>query len=222
MSKLVSVQRVISRGVNVLAGKYDIAKGSLSEYPVTSSSKTINNLYGEVQLETSFSISTTATEKESFTHTIGTELSVGATFSAGVPLVAEAEISTTLTVSYKHQFGKTTSKSVSRTATLPCSAPPRRHVVCNGIIKVKKMSVPYTTTLKNKQYGCTCTSKGVYKSVQHTNIYLEPTTYASVPSGNEAEYAKLIEDRTQFLEDQSQLVEDRTQFLEDQSQLSEN
>ena len=74
------------------------------------------------------------------------------------------------------------------------------------------MSVPYTMTLKNKHYGCTCTSKGVYKSVKHTNIDLEPKTYTSIPSGDQVKDAKLIDDQGQFAEGWSQFVEDQSQL----------
>ena len=204
-----------SKQWEVINVSYDIARGSVNEQPVSANSKTVNNLDGETQAQVSFSFSTTVTEEESFTHTFGSELSVGATFSAGVPLVTEAEISTTLTVKSEHEFGKKTSKAVTRSATLTCSAPPHRYVVCDGIIKVKKLSVPYTMTLKNKHYGCTCTSKGIYKNVHHSSVYMKPSTYKSIPSGDEVEDVKLIEDRSQFMQDQSQLLED--QFVEDQS-----
>ena len=157
-------------------------------------------------------VSTTVTEEELFTHTVGTELSVAATFSTGVPLVAKAETTTTLTVNREHQFEKPTSKSETKTSTLPCTALPERYVICHGMVKVQKMSVPYTMTLKNKHYGCTCTSKGVYKSVKHTNIDLEPKTYTSIPSGDQVKDAKLIDDQGQFAEGWSQFVEDQSQL----------
>ena len=199
----------------VLGVSYDVARGSLSEHPIAASSKTVDNLNGEVQVEPSFSVSKTVTEEESFSHTVGSSLSVGASFSVGVPVVAEAEITTTLTLSYEHTFGKTKSKSETRTATLPCPAPAHRYVICHGMIKAVKMSVPYTMTIKHKHYGCTCESKGVYENVHHTNIYLKPVTYTSKPSGDEVEDAKLVED-------QSQLIADEDQFVEDKSKLTTN
>ena len=191
----------------VLGVSYDVARGSLSQHPLAASSKTVDNLQGETKIEPSFSITTTVTEEEEFTHTVGSSLTVGATFSVGVPLVAEAEISTSLTLSYEHTFGKKTSKSESRTATLPCPAPAHRYVICHGMVNVVKMSVPYTMTIKHKHYGCTCESKGVYENVHHTNIYLKPVTYTSKPSGDEVEDAKLVEDQSQLEEEKSKFSE---------------
>ena len=191
----------------VLGVSYDVARGSLSQHPLAASSKTVDNLQGETKIEPSFSITTTVTEEEEFTHTVGSSLTVGATFSVGVPLVAEAEISTSLTLSYEHTFGKKTSKSESRTATLPCPAPAHRYVICHGMVNVVKMSVPYTMTIKHKHYSCTCESKGVYENVHHTNIYLKPVTYTSKPSGDEVEDAKLVEDQSQLEEEKSKFSE---------------
>ena len=191
----------------VLGVSYDVARGSLSQHPLAASSKTVDNLQGETKIEPSFSITTTVKEEEEFTHTVGSSLTVGATFSVGVPLVAEAEISTSLTLSYEHTFGKKTSKSESRTATLPCPAPAHRYVICHGMVNVVKMSVPYTMTIKHKHYGCTCESKGVYENVHHTNIYLKPVTYTSKPSGDEVEDAKLVEDQSQLEEEKSKFSE---------------
>ena len=198
----------------VLGVSYDVARGSLSQHPLAASSKTVNNLQGEVQVQPSFSISTTVTEEEEFKHTVGASLSVGATFSVGVPVVGEAEISTSLTLSYEHTFGKKTSKSESRTATLPCPAPAHRYVVCDGMINVVKMSVPYTMTIKHKHYGCTCDTKGVYENVHHTNIYLKTKSYTSIPSGDEVEDAKLVQDQIQLVPNESQFVEHESQFSE--------
>ena len=194
---------------------YDIATGSLNEHPITASSKTVNNLEGEVQVEPSFTISTTVKETESFSHTFGASLVIGTLFRAGVPRVAERKITTKLTLKYQRTFGKTKHKSETRAATLPCPAPAHRYVICYGMIKAVKMSVPYTMTIKHKYYNCTCESKGVYKNVHHTNIYLKTKTYTSKPSKDEVEDAKLVED-------QSQLVEDEGQFVEDKSKITAN
>ena len=206
----------------VIGVSYDTPRGSLKQRLLDTSTKDVDNLKGEIKIEPSYSYSATVAEGESFTHTVGTELSVGATFSAGVPLVAEAEISTTLSVKTEHEFGKTTSKSTTKTVTMPCPAPPKRYVICHGLVKMQEMSVPYTMTLKNKLFGCTCTSKGVYKNVKSTGFYVKAITYTSKPSGDEVEDEKLMEGRSQFVEDRSQFAEDGSQFGEDQSQLTVN
>ena len=171
----------------VINVSYDVKKGSLNQQAVAASSKTVDNLNGESQIEPSFSIQTTVTEEETFSHTVGAALTVGAKFSFGVPGIGEGEISTSLTVSTERTFGKKTSKSEARTATLPCPAPPHRYVQCEGVINVVRMNVPYTMTIKHKHFGCTCNTQGVYENVHHTNIYLKAHTYTSKPSGDETE-----------------------------------
>ena len=187
---------------------YDVASGSLSQHPIAAATKIVNNLNGEVEVEPTFSVSQEVTEEEYYEHTAGASLEIGATFDVGVPLVASAEISTTLTVSYEHTWGKTISKTETRSADLPCPAPAHRYVVCNAMVSAVKMSVPYTMTIKHKHYGCTCTSQGIYENVHHTSIYLEPNTYTSIPSGDEVKDVKPVEDEDQQVVDKTQLAED--------------
>ena len=158
----------------VLGVSYDIARGSLSEHPIAASSKTVDNLNGEVKVEPSFSVSKTVTEEESFSHTVGSSLSVGASFSVGVPVVAEAKITTTLTLSYEHTFGKTKSKSETRTATLPCPAPAHRYVICHGMVKAVKMSVPYTMKIKQTLWLYLRIQRSIQERASHK--YISKTT----------------------------------------------
>ena len=194
---------------------YDIADGSLSEHPIVTSSRFVDNLEGEVQVEPSFTITKTVKEAESFSYTAGSSLSVGTSIIVGVPKVAPLKITSTLTHKRQHTFGKTKYKIETKTATFSCPAPAHRYVICKGMINTVKMSVPYTMTLKHKHYGCTCESKGVYKNTHHTKIYLKSKIYTSKPSEDEVEDAKLVED-------QSQLVEDEGQFVEDKSKITAN
>ena len=145
----------------------------------------------------SFSALKEVTEEEYYEHTAGVSLEIVLTFEVGVPVVSSAEISTTLSLSYKHTWGMTTSTTETREAELPCPAPTHRYVVCYWMINTVKMSHPYTMTLKHKHYGCTCTSTGTYENVHHTSIYLEPNTYTSIPSGDEAKDVKSVEDQSQ-------------------------
>ena len=170
---------------DVIDISYDIKKGSLDQKPVAASSKEVDNLQGEAELAPSFTVSTTVTEEEYFSHTVGASLTIGSSFSFGVPGFGEGTISQSLTVSTSHTFGKRTSKSVSRSATLPCKAPPHRYAVCYGMINVVKMRVPYTMKIKHNVFGCTCTVEGVYENVHHTNVFLKASTHTSKPSEDE-------------------------------------
>ena len=181
----------------VVGVDYDIAKGSLSQHPVVAATKIGNNLNGKFELKQTFSISEEVTEEEYYKHTAGASPEIGATFEVGVPVVASAEISTTLSGSYEHTWGKTTSKTKKISAKLTCPAPAHRYVVCDAIINTVKMSVPYTMTIKHKHYGCICRSKGTYENVHHTGIDLKQNTYTSIPSGDEANDVKSVEDQSQ-------------------------
>ena len=181
----------------VIGVDYDVAKGSLSKQPLAAATKINNNLNGELDVTATFSVSKEVTEEEYYEHTAGVSLEIGLTFEAGVPVVGSAEISTTLSLSYEHTWGKTKSTTVTRTSELPCAAPAHRYVVCYGVVDTVKMSVPYTMTLKHKHYGCTCKSTGIYENVHHTQVYLETNTYTSIPSGDEAKDIKSVEDQSQ-------------------------
>ena len=180
----------------VLAVEYDVASGSLCQHPVAASTKSFNNLDGEVQVQQSLGYTVEVTEEETFTHTGGTSLEIGTTFDVGVPLVVNGKISTGLTVSSKHIWGKTTSTTKTITAVFPCVAPAHRYVVCEGLMNVVTVSVPYTMTIKHNHYGCTCTSEGVYKNVHQAGFYLETKAYISVLSRDEAKYVKSVENQS--------------------------
>ena len=185
-----------SDDVEVIGVDYDIAKGSLSQNPVAAATKVVNNLNGKTEVKRTFVVSKEVTEEEYFEHTAGATLEIGTTFEAGVPVVARAKISTTLSRSYEHTWGKTTSKTSTISFEFPCTAPAHRYVVCNAMLNTGKMSVPYTMTIKHKHYGCTCRSKGTYVNVHHAGISVETNTYTSIPSGDEAKDVKSVEDQS--------------------------
>ena len=54
---------------------------------------------------TAYSVSRTVTETSSFSHQAGASVTVGTTFSAGVPFVAKGEISVSATASYSYTTG---------------------------------------------------------------------------------------------------------------------
>ena len=166
---------------DVIDISYDIKKGSVDQNPVAASSKEVDNLQGEAELAPLFTVSTTVTEEEYFSHTSGTSLTIGSSFSFGVPRLGERTISQSLTGSKSHTFGERKSKSVTKSATFPCVAPPHRYAVCYGMINVSKMRVPYTMKIKHNVFGCTCTVEGVYEKVQHKNLYLKASTHTSKP-----------------------------------------
>ena len=166
---------------DVIDISYDIKKGSLDQKPVAAGSKEVDNLQGEAELEPSFTFSTIVTEEEYFSQTSGTSLTIGSSFSVGVPRLGESKISQALTAPKLHTFGVRKSKSLTKSATFPCVSPPHRYAVCYGMINVLKMRVPYTLKIKHKISGCTCTVGGVYENVQHTNLYLKASTHTSKP-----------------------------------------
>ena len=176
---------------DVININYDIKKGSLDQKPVAASSKEVDNLQGEAELAPSFTVTTTVTEEEYFSSTSSASLTIGSSFSFGVPGIGEGSISQSLTVSKSHTFGERKSESIAKSATFPCVAPPHRYAVCYGMINISRMRVPYTMKIKHNIFGCTCTVEGVYENVQHTNLYLKASTHTSKPSADELEEERM-------------------------------
>jgi len=149
---------------------YDIPRASLRQVPLSVSTQINNNLKGTASQNLDFTVTKAVTETKSFTHSVGTSISVGAKFKVSVPLIAETEISVTTTVSTDFTWGKETSVTEERSSTFSCAAPAGKYVICKGIITSVMADIPYTMTIRNKVYGCTCTSNGVYQAVHHTHV----------------------------------------------------
>ena len=156
----------------------------------------MNNLDGEDKVKESFSFTEEVTKEETFTHTVGASLEIGATFDIGVPRVWSGKILTALTPPYKHSFGKTISRTQSSSAIFTCTATAHRYAVCEAFMNFVTVSVPYTMTIKHNDYGCTCKSQGIYKSVYREGFYMEVTSYTSIPSADEAKYVKSVENQS--------------------------
>ena len=154
---------------------------TLKRRVVTANSHTVDNLSGQVEITPKFIFSTSLTETESSTLKSGTSVELGTKFTAGVPDVSSFEISATRTISKTRIFGQKVIKTETRTVELPCPAPKRKFVVCEGRMDIVKAVVPYKMTIKHKYYGCTCTSTGIYEGENHTGIYLKSTTFSSKP-----------------------------------------
>lgn len=84
---------------------------------------------------------------EMFSNTVGASITVGYSFTAGVPAVSSETISASLTASYSHTWGTMTGMTETFTATVPVLVP--AHSTYMGItsIKMATYSIPFTATV---------------------------------------------------------------------------
>merc|ERR1712071_647744 len=143
--------------------KYDVKNGKITPMkPTAVGKKTITNS-GSATQSLSLEVSEEFSETMSFSHSAGVSVTVGATFSIGVPLVAEAEISTEVSASYDFSYGTEKSVTKSMSADFACNGPPQKKTVCKALLIKDKVTVPYTMTwTKNSEPACKCEEKGEF------------------------------------------------------------
>jgi hypothetical protein len=126
---------------------------------------TNNNLGGSVERTITRKISKTVTQTEHYANSVGVSITVGAKFETGIPTVGAGEVSTEVTSSFEHEWGKETSKSVTYETEIACKAAAHTKVVCKYVANKAKMNVPYTMFL-SKPGGWSKTITGTWTGVQ--------------------------------------------------------
>ena len=96
-----------------------------------------------------FSYSETVSNSSSFTHQWGRSISSAAKFSCEVPTVVKGEITTTLTGSVSHTWGKTETFQKTVSGKHPVVAARFTKVICEVVANEAKMEVPYTMHFKS-------------------------------------------------------------------------
>jgi len=114
----------------------------MSITPEVLAEQTLRNSSSVTQSMT-FQVSETVTETSTFSNSWGGSLKVGAQIKCGLPFVASKKISTELTVSNTHIWGKTETISKKVTSSFPLVAPPGKTVVCKAFVSEAIMQVPY-------------------------------------------------------------------------------
>ena len=106
-----------------------------------------DNRGGSIERVITRGFSETFAQTENWGNAAGAEISVGTSFSTGVPFIAEGEISMEVSASYEHTWGKETYHETTYSTTVTCKAPPKTKVVCSYITNSAKLDVPYTMHL---------------------------------------------------------------------------
>ena len=161
---------------------YDLKSGKIVEMPPTVvSTKEIYNKGGSMPQKLTFSVSYTKSEEKSFTHTKGAEITWGAHFTVGVPLIAGAGFTYSDKRKSEYTVGekKVTSKTV--TQTFECTGAKRKNTKCVAKLYKDKLVVPYvsTWTLKSDP-NCKCYSYGTYEMESTTHMSMSTEEYKRI------------------------------------------
>jgi len=132
----------------------------------------IDNKDSSVEQSTTFTVSESVTETSSFSHTAGASVTVGTTFSTGIPVVAAGEISVDVSAYYDYSSGREKSETKTLRADYNCVAAPGTSVTCEALLFKYRVTVPYTQTWQHKRLPCGCTSEGVFTEITANEMRL--------------------------------------------------
>jgi len=153
---------------------YEVAAEELMLYaPQNVGEQYINNEAGSTDQSTSFTVDESITETASYTHTAGVSVSVGTTFSCGIPAIVDGEVSTEVTASYEFEYGTEYSTTKTVSARYNCVAPAGRTVTCTALLLTGRLEVPYTQYWRHKRLDCVRESTGVFEEVAATSLRME-------------------------------------------------
>ncbi|KAH9479675.1 hypothetical protein JR316_0008270 [Psilocybe cubensis] len=145
--------------------EYHVDQGKiLSSTPIVIATQSLKNDTDTSQTsEASINVSTQETSTFQFAQ--GFSIKVGATFTTGVPFIAEGKISTEITSTSTFTWGSSTTTSKAYTARFPVTAP--AHTVVRAISSVTRsdLDIPITVYSKSKETGVEVKTEGRYYGV---------------------------------------------------------
>ncbi|KAL5249101.1 hypothetical protein ACHWQZ_G018063 [Mnemiopsis leidyi] len=155
---------------------YNLEESRLTKYtPEKVGEQHIDNTVGTTSQSTSFVVEETVTETSYFAHSADASVTVGTQFSAGVPYMADGEISIDVTASYGYSWGEEKSVQKKMAATYNCVAPAGKAVNCRALLHKARIEVPYTQVWKHKWKECSQEVSGSFKEVSAVNLQLDIT-----------------------------------------------
>jgi hypothetical protein len=153
--------------------EFDLRNGKLgAQSPENLGQITCNNKQGSITRDCSRIISKTVAQTESYENSIGVGITVGTTFEAGVPFVAEGQISMELSTTYTHTWGDSTYEETKYEQNVKCTVPAKTSVVCKYVSYKAELDVPYTMHL-TKPGGWKKSHSGVWHAVSTFDAHVE-------------------------------------------------
>lgn len=154
---------------------YDLAKATIKdETPISAGSLHVENKSSEPSSSTvtySFEKSVEGT----WNNTVGTELTVATSFSAGVPFIADTKLEISVTASASHSWGGSEGKRTTFSGQVSTTVPPMKKGVLKAMVANATMVVPFsyrTKTWYNNGEIIEKNEKGSYVNLESYNIYV--------------------------------------------------
>ncbi|KAJ3485529.1 hypothetical protein NLI96_g4885 [Meripilus lineatus] len=155
----------IFEDMNVDRIEYDLNLGKIiSSNPLVLANQTLTNKTDHEQ-EMSFQLNETATHTSTFEYSTGFTITIGMSFKAGIPLIAETEFTVEASSTNQWTWGEQTSFSKSYTATFPVKAGPHETVRAVSTVNKGELEVPFTMYLSSKSTGTKTETKGIWRGV---------------------------------------------------------
>ena len=150
----------------------DEVEESLSQKEI--SHQTVNNKDGTSPQSSTFSVSKTVSETITFSQTTGVSISAELQFETNLPSINPLTLTTTVGVGVSTSFtvGVTRTEEVEKSSVFTCTAPAEKSVTCTAYLQTLSLEVPYTIMWRNKVYGCTCETEGVYQAMTATGMIM--------------------------------------------------
>ncbi|PPQ78878.1 hypothetical protein CVT25_002421 [Psilocybe cyanescens] len=149
---------------------YHVDKGKiLASVPLVIADQTLENDSDEPQTM-EFSVNETQEESSTFEYALGFTITIGASGKAGIPFVAEGEISVEASNSHNFTWGTTTTNSKSYTARLPVTARPHTVVRATSSVTRSTIDIPITVYSKSVSTGLEVKTEGKYTGVTTWNL----------------------------------------------------
>ena len=151
--------------------QYHIGQSKIHLLPPTEvGKKVIDNVGGSQIPSIEFTVSTSVTETQSFTHATGLSLTLGTEFNCGIPTLTGSTISVDGTVSYNFLYGKERSSTTIKEAKFTCPAAGGKITTCTTTLRMQQINVPYTMTLRHNKKECKCTAEGTFRGESATHM----------------------------------------------------
>jgi len=150
---------------------YDIALGKISHVtPHVLTDQTLTNRTDHEQ-EMSFQFSESITHTSTFEYSTGFTITMGTSFLAGIPFVAEGEISVEVSQTNQWTFGVQNTISKTYGANFPVKAGPWETVHAVSTVQQGTLEVPYTIHLVSKSSGAETLTKGIWSGVSSWSLH---------------------------------------------------
>ena len=162
-----------SRKWKFVSLSYDITYGTISSLLGTVvGTQVVDNSKKNLHLTKVFTVSTQVNETQSFIHMFGRSLKVGSNFKYWIPSIVNGLIHTTEKRFHKFNYGKVNSSSKTHSKIYNCPSFDKMKVTCTATVQMQKLEVPYTMTVRHKNKGCKCNSKGVFQRSLFEKTYM--------------------------------------------------